>query len=144
MNSTAPPEDYLPFELIVDSRAAHGYPVSVIESPAGEGSDYADFALDAPTTGLLQALLDGRSDPTSLRQLGQWLFGRVFGGSLGILYRSSLAIARREGKRLRLRLRIVGLTWEAGQRQRVELSAPCSTRSLGPLIFLEKRFCGKG
>ncbi len=117
MNYTAPPEDYLPFEVIVDPRAALGYPVSVLESPAGEGSDYADFALDELTIGLLLALLDGRSDPTSMRQLGQWLFGRLFGGSLGILYRSSLAIARREGKRLRLRLRlraadVASLPWE--------------------------------
>jgi tetratricopeptide (TPR) repeat protein len=117
MNNTAPLEDYLPFELIIDPPSSLGCALSVVESPAGEGTDHADFALDQAATALLQALVDGAIEPGSMRQLGQWLFNRVFGGAIGLLFRSSLAIARHEGKRLRLRLRIksedvAALPWE--------------------------------
>jgi len=110
--------DYLLFDLLVGQADANGYPVTVIESPAGEGGGV--LLLD-PQDGELQdalALIENRYvDADSLAQIGGFLFAELFSGPVGALYRSSLALARDRGSRLRLRLRleapeVAALPWE--------------------------------
>lgn len=110
--------DYVLFDLLVGQADANGYPVTVIESPAGEGG--GALLLD-PQDGELQdalALIESREvDADALAQIGDFLFTELFNGPVGALYRSSLAMARGNRSRLRLRLRleapeVAALPWE--------------------------------
>jgi len=134
--ATRPAMDYLTFDLRIDSPDANGYPVRVTQSPAGEASASLQMAFDAPFLASLKTLENARGAGTNLRgakvattpapdadeialarDVGGLLFDGLFNAEIRARYRSSLAAARTEGKRLRVRLRVEApelalLPWE--------------------------------
>jgi tetratricopeptide (TPR) repeat protein len=109
---------YETFELLIGSRTADGYPVTVLESLSGDASAFSLLAPEDP--GLrqaLDALETRRTDSALLQQLGQHLFQELFVGDVESRYRTSLGIARSQDRGLRIRLRIeapelAALPWE--------------------------------
>lgn len=128
--------DYLNFDLRIDTPNADGYPVRVTSSPAGEAGASLQLAFDGDFLRSLESLEALRGAGTSLRgttvatppapaadeialarSLGGALFDGLFLPEIRARYRSSLADARQEGKRLRVRLRVEApelalLPWE--------------------------------
>lgn len=124
--------EYLTFELEIGKSKDHEYEVRVLHSPAGEPratmtSFFKKTELEQGLLALRTALLrsadeSGRvatcpSEQTSLRELGQVLFKALIAGDIRVCYERSLDIAEREGKGLRVQLRIVAaematLPWE--------------------------------
>lgn len=109
---------YEVFELLVSGRTAEGYPLTVIQSPAGEAKAFCH--LD-PNDGELRDVLDSlqtrATDAAFLVQMGDFLFQELFVGEMSSLYRTSLGMVRGQGKRLCIRLRIeppalAALPWE--------------------------------
>lgn len=110
--------EYETFELLVGPANGDGYPVTVVESPAGEATGL--LRLD-PQDGELEdalALIENRDvDGATLAEIGNYLFEELLEGPVGELYRSSLAMVRDRQSRLRLRLRLeapelAALPWE--------------------------------
>ena len=131
------PMDYLNFDLRIDTPDAYGYPVRVTQSPDGEASDSLQLDPNAPDfRQVLHTLENVRGVGSNLRavkvtapaaadvnetalakKMGGALFEALFAGEVRSRYRSSLAAARAEGKRLRVRLRVEAaelalLPWE--------------------------------
>ena len=133
--------DYLTFDLRIGGSDRRAYPVSVIQSPAGEASAPLQLHSDDPAfQQALQALegLRGTSRGTrtpraterppalvavevselkTAQEVGRALFDALFTSEVRSCYRSSLAAAREQGKHLRLRLRVEApelavLPWE--------------------------------
>ncbi len=128
--------EYLNFDLRIDTPDAHGYPVRVTRAPAGEAIASLQLAFDEPFLVGLQTLENVRGIGTNLRgtktatsapvdtseaalarEVGGALFEALFPGEVRSRYRSSLEMARAEGKRLRVRLRVEApelalLPWE--------------------------------
>ena len=133
--------DYLNFDLRIDTPDASGYPVRVTQSPDGEASASLQLNLNDPAfRKTLQTLETVRGVGSNLRNvkvikpapasvntfvnevataraMGGALFEALFPGEVRSRYRSSLAAARAEGKRLRVRLRVEApelalLPWE--------------------------------
>lgn len=127
--------DYLDFELRITTGQGAQYPVAVLRSPSGEMSGTMHLALsDASLRRHLTELEHARSalhtrrgikapttpielDVGSVREFGATLFEALFPPEVRSCYRNSLNAARREGKGLRLRLRIEApelsaLPWE--------------------------------
>jgi CHAT domain/NACHT domain len=124
--------DYLDFALLIGAGEDGSYSVTVLDSPGGEGRAHMEIPLQ------LQAFLKaiegtdsegGRSfapvreeAPTqslsgAVQEIGQALFASLIQESVQDCYHTSLALARKEGKGLRLRLRIeppelARLPWE--------------------------------
>lgn len=115
-----PPLDYECFELLVGSATDDGYPVTVIESPAGETQIPVFATLNVEKQELqygLEMLERGNPDAELLTALGCELFRQLFIGEIATLFRSSLAMQRGQNRHLRLRLRIepielYSLPWE--------------------------------
>ncbi len=127
---------YLNFDLRIDTPDAHGYPVRVTRAPAGEAKASLQLAFDEPFLVGLQTLENVRgigsnlrgtksatpapadaSEAALAREVGGALFEALFPGEVRSRYRSSLEMARAEGKRLRVRLRVEApelalLPWE--------------------------------
>jgi len=133
--------DYLTFDLRIGASDRRVYPVSVIQSPAGEASAPLQLHSDDPVfqrslqtlenvrgtsrgTRQLGAIEDnnasaatGVSELKTAQEVGTILFEALFTSTVLSCYRISLAAAREQGKRLRLRLRVeapelAGLPWE--------------------------------
>lgn len=111
-------QEYETFALLVGPVGADGYPVTVIESPAGE--EIGLLRLN-PQDGELKnalALIENRAmDGATLAQIGNYLFEELFAEPVRSLYRDSLAMVRQNQSRLRLRLRLeapelAALPWE--------------------------------
>jgi hypothetical protein len=117
---------YLDFDLKIE-RANQGYRVEVVDSPAGQAS--SDFALPFSDLELENFVLRmsrtrrgtrrlGTPELEAARAFGGRLFESLFAGEVRGCLRSSLDAAAREGKGLRLRLRLtdvpelVDLPWE--------------------------------
>lgn len=106
------------FDLLIGSGSSGNYPVTIIQSPAGEGNgvcrlDPAEFSLQDA----LISLQNKDVDRAFLEQLGQYLFEELFAGDVGDLYRTSLGMVRGQGSRLRIHLRmeppeLAVLPWE--------------------------------
>lgn len=133
--------EYLDFDLLLGSLQDRGYPVRVLHAPAGEASGFAQSLLRNEGFGTSLAALTEtrgagtsrrastgeravhapagppRNDPALAREVGSGLFESLFSAEVLGCYRNSLASARAQGKRLRLRLRVEApelavLPWE--------------------------------
>ena len=110
--------EYETFELLVGPKGADGYPVTVIQSPAGEAS--ALCVLDPLADDVQAALRRIEADDTDARllaALGCRLFDALFPDPIALLFRASLGLTRGQGKGLRVRLRLeppelAALPWE--------------------------------
>jgi hypothetical protein len=118
--------DYLDFDLQIE-RVDQGYRARVLNSPAGQASN--EFALPFSDLELENFVLRmshtrrgvrrlGTLELEAARAFGGKLFESVFGGEVRGCLRSSLDAASREGRGLRLRVRLseapelVDLPWE--------------------------------
>lgn len=134
--------DCLNFDLRIGGASdQHVYPVSVIQSPAGEASARLRLAFDEPVfkwslsaletvrgagsgtrildaaAGRPGALPAGTSEIATAQVVGRALFEALFASEVLSCYRNSLAIARAQEKHLRIRLRVEApalsiLPWE--------------------------------
>lgn len=120
----------LDFELEIGPGHDREYPVSVLESPAGQAQETMHFPfsqqlLESQLENLQVALLrsaeprrEQQSEQEGAAQdFGRALFDALFTGEVGILYDSSRRQAAEQGKVLRLKLRIAPpelavLPWE--------------------------------
>ncbi len=110
---------YETFEILVGDRTERGYPVTLLDSPAGNAQGVS--LLDGNDPGLRQALeaLERRAgDGQLLRQVGAHLFQELFLDDIEERYRTSLGIARSRDQGLRIRLRLAppelaALPWES-------------------------------
>ncbi|MDD5391561.1 MAG: CHAT domain-containing protein [Thiothrix sp.] len=111
-------KSYLNFDLLLNE-AGDNYQVHVIDSPAGQASrtftlpfsavELENFILKiGQNRGSVRSLYIERIDVPSIQKLGGALYEALFGGAIAERFRSSLAIARREGCGLRIRLRLSG------------------------------------
>lgn len=117
MTSARDETAYLPFELLIGALTANGYPVTVVDSPAGDGEARCILRVDAELQDALAVVEAGGCDQTFLIELGTFFFGSLFTGDVATLYHTSLGMARAQAKRLRIRLRmtppeLAALPWE--------------------------------
>ncbi len=100
--------DYRTFDLrVFRSESDRTYPVSVLDSPAGQCD--AEFRLpftQAELDGLIARMVDGELDEEEVLRLGEKLFGALFHGPVGKLWERSLGLTDAQDQGLRLRLRI--------------------------------------
>lgn len=122
------------FDLRIFSAApGQAYPVSVLDSPAGQ----CDAELRLPHTAaefdeLVGRMTEGRLADAEIQAFGGLLFEALFGGAAGHLWEASLAMKRDQGLRLRLRIdppELQQLPWEFlyDTRRRVYLSTDPAT-----------------
>ena len=107
------------FELLVNAaREPDCYPVTLIQSPAGQANGTLKLELQtAEIQTALQSIAGRQTTEDSLRQFGQQLFDKLMADPIGDSYRKSQGLAQGAGKRLRVRLRldppeIAALPWE--------------------------------
>jgi tetratricopeptide (TPR) repeat protein len=106
------------FELLVGARTADGYPLTVVQSPAGEANAHCRLdPSDGELQDALQSIADQNADAAFLSEVGGFLFGELFAGEVGGLLASSLNTVRVQGARLCIRLRfeapeLAALPWE--------------------------------
>ena len=105
------------FELLIADRQRRGYPVRVIESPAGQAEGL--FKMPWKHDDLQQTLLDmeeWQADEASLVDFGTRLFDALFTGDVRARYSESVGLAAGDaGLRIRLRLEppeLHELPWE--------------------------------
>ena len=87
--------DYATFDLHIGEPTAAGYPVVVIQSPAGEGNSFCTLDPVTDLSNALGALAARESDAASLVELGAFLFDELLSGDVLELYRASLSLVRR-------------------------------------------------
>jgi hypothetical protein len=122
--------EYLDFELEISPGRGREYPVAVVRSPAGEARGtmrfpYDELALQNRLKDLQIALLRSGGplrkvlsrEEQAVQDFGQDLFDALFSGEIRSRYDVSLQEAKRQGKGLRLKLRIqppelAALPWE--------------------------------
>ncbi len=109
--------DYLTFDLHIGERTTAGWPIVVIQSPAGEGNSVCKLDPFNDLSRALDALAAREVDAALLVELGAFLFNELFSGDVLELYRTSLSLVRSQGKALRVRLRaaageLAALPWE--------------------------------
>ncbi len=109
--------EYLAFEILVAHATPTGYPVSIHQSPAGDGEARCQLHLDAEIRTVLKAIETSETDALFLREFGSFLFNELFTGDIATLYHTSLGLARGQGKRIRVRLcieppELSALPWE--------------------------------
>lgn len=103
--------DYLNFDLKI-LRNGTGYRAHVIDSPSGEATGDFILPFDRPALDDLRAHFSeyaGASDASSassIREFGERLYSAVFAGDVGIGLRLSQQEAERQGKGLRIHLRL--------------------------------------
>ena len=109
---------YENFDLLIGSRTADGYPVTVTRAPAGDarGICHLDPAYPAVQVAL-RRFENGDSDAACLIDFGRHLFDHLFADDIASLYRGSLGHVRGKGKGLRIRLsleppELAALPWE--------------------------------
>lgn len=124
-------KDYFDFELEVGPGTGQEYPISIIHSPAGEAHQTIHFPFDESGLEIVLKdiqieLLKTRIEETrqilppkeqKVKDFGQKLFDTLFSGEIRSLYDVSLNEAKKQGKGLRLKLRITppelaALPWE--------------------------------
>jgi len=121
--------EYLNFDILISSGEEKNYPVRVLQSPAGEASAILESSFDQPefvqflkAIELIRGTSRGRrsaslqeinqelsftvtSEVIAAQEVGRRLFTSLFPSEVLSLYRSSLDMAREQGKKLRIRLR---------------------------------------
>ncbi len=125
--------DYKDFWVKIEARVENGYRVSVVQSPAGGGTDTLPLlppgdATATPTT--LQALVRGDTHrdiaqaevPSAPKDVGRELFDALFAGTVRSLFDKSLGMTQAQAQGLRIKLQIdpenrdlahlAGLPWE--------------------------------
>lgn len=117
MTSASDETAYLPFELLIGTLTDKGYPVTVVDSPAGDGEAHCMLRVDAELQDALAIVEAGGCDQPFLIELGSFFFDSLFTGDVATLYHTSLGMARAQAKRLRIRLRmtppeLAALPWE--------------------------------
>jgi hypothetical protein len=123
-------EDFIDFELEIGPGSGRSYPVAVVRSAAGEARGIMQFPLDDlelenQLLTLQNALLRSGGKPRhimlpeeqSVQDFGLTLFNTLFMGAIGNCYAVSRREAERQGKGLRVKLRILSpemaaLPWE--------------------------------
>ena len=122
--------DYLDFELSVEA-VPDGYAVTVVRSPAGEAKEtvafpYGELALENRLKDLKIALLSSgggfrrsalTEEEASVKELGSAFFDFLLAGEVRSLFNESKREAERNGRGLRLKLRVdapelAALPWE--------------------------------
>jgi tetratricopeptide (TPR) repeat protein len=100
--------DYRTFDLrIFRARDGHVYPVSVLDSPAGQcDAEFRPPFTQAELDQLVTRMVDGELSDEEVLQFGQRLFAALFGGTVGQLWERSLGLTAAQGQGLRLRLRL--------------------------------------
>lgn len=146
--------DYIDFELEIGASQGREYPVAVIRSPGGEAREtmqwpFSDLMLENRLKDLRIALL--RSSVRSRRvaspeeytvqAFGRELLTTLFTGEIRSRFEVSRSEARRQGKRLRLKLRIqapelAALPWEYLYDPRQD-EYLCLSRSVSLVRYLE-------
>ena len=124
--------DYLDFALLIGAGEAGSYSVTVLDSPGGEGrarlelpQRLQDFlrAIEGESGGADRSFAPVRPEAPAqslsgaVQEIGQALFASLIQESVHDCYHTSVALAQKEGKGLRLRLRIeppelARLPWE--------------------------------
>lgn len=123
--------DYIDFELEINCGIGREYPVSLIHSPAGEVHEtmqfpFDDMALDNALKDIQIAILQSggnakrqflSQEEQTVKDFGQKLFETLIKGELRGCFNVSLHDAAKQGKGLRLKLRInppelAALPWE--------------------------------
>src|SRR5262245_4591100 len=100
------PTEPLSFELLAGTRTAHGYPLTVIQSPAGEASGLCRLdPADVELQDALGAIFSRTVDRKFMADVGSLLFDELFTQEVGALFASSLSIARAQSAQLTIRLR---------------------------------------
>ena len=117
MNHSSNTYEYLDFKVLIGGKAADGYLVTVVESPAGEGESHCHLDLNDDLRATLNEIKERKPVADRLMAFGSRLFRELFTDDLLTLYRTSLGIVRCEAKRLRLRLwistpELAALPWE--------------------------------
>lgn len=110
--------EYDSFEILIGKKNPQGYPVTIIQSPAGDASGF--FLLEMDDIDLVNALSSVENGETSeelLNGLGRFLFDALFTQEIAKIFSSSLSMVRSQGRRLRLHLRLEApelatLPWE--------------------------------
>lgn len=123
-------KDYSDFELVIGSGAGQEYPVTIINSPAGAAHETMYFpfderALENTLKDIEIALLRSREksrlscsqEEETVKDFGKKLFDALLTGKIQSCYDVSLHDAAKQGKGLRMKLRIeppelVALPWE--------------------------------
>jgi formylglycine-generating enzyme required for sulfatase activity len=111
-------KSYLNFDLLLNEMG-DSYQAHVIDSPAGQASrtftlpfsavELENFILKiGQNRGNVRSLHIETIDVPSIKKLGGALYEALFSGAVAERFSSSLAIARHEGKGLRIRLRLSG------------------------------------
>jgi formylglycine-generating enzyme required for sulfatase activity len=111
-------ETYEAFELLIGSRTADGYPVTITRAPAGDAKGLCRLDPAHPDFQSTLAQLENEDlDETRLQNFGRCLFEALFDEEVGSVYRSSLGQVRGYEAGLRVRLRLEApelgaLPWE--------------------------------
>jgi len=111
-------QKYQTFELLIGQKREFGYPVTIIESPAGEGRALCRLNPEEPPWQELQFYIEsGFLDAQILKTIGSTLFEALFVGPIEHIFRESQGIVSGKGEFLRIRLRIeplelAALPWE--------------------------------
>ncbi|MEM7129747.1 MAG: pentapeptide repeat-containing protein [Chloroflexota bacterium] len=148
--------DYFDFDLEIKPSDNHQYPVSVLNSPAGEATHmmnwpYTDEELDHALLEVEQTLLHfggqrrGRlsENEAAVQNLGANLFDALFAGEIRNLYDVSRERALQNGRGLRIKLRVTdpclaSLPWEYLYDRRHDRYLALSSRT--PLVrYLESQ-----
>jgi len=116
LNSTS--HTYETFDLLVGSKTADGYAVTITRAPAGDASGFCQLDPDNPELrAALLRLEEANSDEALLTSVGRQLFEVLFTDEIEAVLRGSLGQVRGTGKGLRVRLRLeapelAALPWE--------------------------------
>jgi hypothetical protein len=117
MNFAVSQNETLNFDLLVGHRTTAGYSLTIVRSPAGEGTTLCHVNPALAAQSMRHALTASASDDACLIEFGRQLFAKLFTGEIGALYRASTGIARGQQARLQIRLRLeapelAALPWE--------------------------------
>ncbi|MBK8050933.1 MAG: hypothetical protein IPK16_29860 [Anaerolineales bacterium] len=111
--------EFVTLEILIAARTQIGYPVTVVDSPAGEATAFSPIDLSKSRLAAdAEALTAGRlAGEARLQEFGRLLFESIFVDEVAHLYRASLSMAMAQGKLLRLHLRfdapeLAALPWE--------------------------------
>lgn len=81
---------YEGFDLLIGSRTADGYPLTITSAPAGDAKDLCRLDPASPDIQTaLTRLEDGDADEALLRQFGRHLFGALFTDEIASVYQGS-------------------------------------------------------
>lgn len=146
-----PDSHYYDFEIRVGAAVGSDYPVVVVASPAGESAGTLRLSLDEQSELLGGAVLGAARGVSSLaapstggreavtpEALGSRLFSGLIADEIYNCYHASLLLARKEGRGLRLRLRLEApelalLPWETLFDERLKREHLCLSRET-PLV----------